>query len=224
MSGSLRTILLESRRERRGRKRAPTIPHHLNSFRHDGGESFVLLRSELPALALISNLVSADECDELIALSRDKLERSQVVTESNHKQDSQTRTSFSANFLRGHHGIIGKIEQRVNLLLDWSPALSTGFQVIQYLPCQKFEPHLDCSIHQGTEASNKVATLIVYLNSVPSKGLTVFSDAGICVSPIAGNALFFSYASQRRSSMTMHEGSSLDEGEKWIATKWFHSP
>ena len=68
----------------------------------------------------------------------------------------------------------------------------------------------------------RIATLIMYLNDVESGGSTIFPDIGLDVLPHKGNAVFFAYSSERGEldNRTLHGGSPVSGGEKWIATKW----
>jgi prolyl 4-hydroxylase len=40
------------------------------------------------------------------------------------------------------------------------------------------------------------------------------------VTPTKGHAVFFSYAQAHPSSRSLHGGAAVQQGEKWIATKW----
>jgi prolyl 4-hydroxylase len=40
------------------------------------------------------------------------------------------------------------------------------------------------------------------------------------VQPIQGNAVFFNYPDPDPSSLSLHGGAPVLEGEKWVATKW----
>ena len=68
----------------------------------------------------------------------------------------------------------------------------------------------------------RVATLIMYLNDVQGGGSTVFPEIGLDVLPRRGNAVFFAYSDDqgRLDPRTLHGGSPVAAGEKWIATKW----
>ncbi len=56
---------------------------------------------------------------------------------------------------------------------------------------------------------------------MPAKGgATIFPDVGLEVAPVKGHALFFSYDRPHESTGTLHGGSPVTEGEKWVATKW----
>jgi prolyl 4-hydroxylase len=61
---------------------------------------------------------------------------------------------------------------------------------------------------------------VMYLNTPDGGGATTFPDVGLEVAPVRGNAVFFSYAMADPSSLSLHGGAPVLEGEKWVATKW----
>jgi hypothetical protein len=63
----------------------------------------------------------------------------------------------------------------------------------------------------------------MYLSDVEAGGSTVFPEVGIDVLPHRGNAVYFAYCSENGTldTRTLHGGSPVGAGEKWIATKWF---
>jgi prolyl 4-hydroxylase len=63
----------------------------------------------------------------------------------------------------------------------------------------------------------------MYLNDVEAGGSTVFPEVGVDVLPRRGNAVYFAYCSENGAldPRTLHGGSPVGAGEKWIATKWF---
>ena len=60
----------------------------------------------------------------------------------------------------------------------------------------------------------------MYLNTPKKGGGTSFPNSGLEVAAQAGSALFFSYKDADDSSMTLHAGTPVLAGEKWVATKW----
>ena len=60
----------------------------------------------------------------------------------------------------------------------------------------------------------------MYLNTPEQGGATIFPDVGLDVHAIEGNAVFFAYGLPDRSSLTLHGGAPVVQGEKWVATKW----
>ncbi len=48
----------------------------------------------------------------------------------------------------------------------------------------------------------------------------MFPDIGLEVAAIRGNAVFFAYERPTPASRTLHGGTPVAAGEKWIATRW----
>jgi prolyl 4-hydroxylase len=69
-----------------------------------------------------------------------------------------------------------------------------------------------------------MATLIMYLNSTEKGGETIFPDANVAITPKKGNAVLFynCLPCGKEDPLTLHGGSPVVQGEKWIATKWIH--
>lgn len=196
----------------------------------DRGVSMVFALAA-PRVILFSNLLAAEECDELIALSRDKLEHSSVVNaETGAYEIHPHRTSAGAHFARGENDLIRRIEARIADLLHVPVERGEPLQILHYQPGGEYKPHYDYfdPAQPGSEAALKhggqrVATLVMYLNDVEAGGSTVFPHVGLDVLPRKGNAVYFAYATDdgHLDARTLHGGSPVSAGEKWIATKWF---
>jgi prolyl 4-hydroxylase len=126
--------------------------------------------------------------------------------------------------------LIARIEARIAELTSYPLENGEPIQVLNYGPGAEYKPHFDYfnpadpGNHQVLSmGGQRIATLIMYLNDVESGGSTVFPDIGLDVLPKRGNAVFFAYADAegRLDSRTLHGGSPVAAGEKWIATKWF---
>jgi len=194
----------------------------------DGHEIRVLLSMKLPRVVVFGGLLSDDECDELVALSRQRLARSEtVVTETGGSEVNTARTSEGMFFERGEFDICTRIERRVATLLNWPVDHGEGLQVLRYRPGAEYKPHYDYfdPAQPGTptilaRGGQRVGTLVMYLNSPEHGGATTFPDVGLEVAPVKGNAVFFSYHTPHPSTRSLHGGAPVIAGEKWVATKW----
>ena len=191
-------------------------------------EVTVLLSLQRPRLVLFGGFLSEDECDALVALSRPRMARSQTVDrQSGGSEVNAARTSDGMFFERGEAPLVRRIEQRIAALLRWPEERGEGLQVLRYAPGTQYRPHFDYfdPTHPGTAAvlrqgGQRVATLLMYLQSPQLGGATVFPDAGLQVAPVKGHALFFAYDRPHESTGTLHGGAPVVAGEKWVATKW----
>jgi prolyl 4-hydroxylase len=179
---------------------------------------------------LFGDLLSADECDEMIRLSRGKLARSSVVNAATGDYDVHPdRTSEGTHFQRGENPLVRCIEQRISELLSYPVDHGEPIQILHYGPGAQYRPHFDFFDPElaGNDkvlamGGQRVATLVMYLNDVAAGGSTVFPEVGLDVLPRRGSAVYFAYASDdgQLDRRTLHGGSPVASGEKWIATKW----
>ena len=188
----------------------------------------VVARMAKPCVIVLSNLLSHDECDELVALARPRLSRSETVRLSTGSSEvHQARTSEGMFFGREENPLCARIEQRIAEMFNWPIENGEGLQVLHYSPGAEYKPHYDYFDPEqpGTvpvlkRGGQRVASLVMYLNTPGKGGGTVFPDVEFEVAPIKGNAVFFSYDRPHPDTRTLHGGSPVIEGEKWVATKW----
>ena len=188
---------------------------------------YVLTHLRHPRVIVFGGLLADAECKNLIALARDELTPSRVVDgRSGAAELHAGRTSDGMYFLRGANPLVQRIEQRIAALVDWPLDQTEGLQILHYGPGARYETHYDYfdPREAGTAAhiangGQRVASLVMYLNTPAVGGATVFADAGLEVAAIRGNAVFFSYGMPHPLSKTLHGGAPVIEGDKWIATK-----
>ena len=190
----------------------------------------MLFALNAPRVVLFGDLLSHDECDELVRQASVKLERSTVVNAQTGAYDVHPdRTSSGTHFQRGETDLVRRIERRISELVGSPVEHGEPIQVLHYTPGTEYKPHFDYfdPAHEGNDkmlamGGQRMATLIMYLNDVPAGGSTVFPDLGLDVLPRKGNALYFAYATEegQLDRRSLHGGSPVSAGEKWIATKW----
>jgi len=188
----------------------------------------VVARMAKPCVIVLSGLLSHDECDELVALARPRLSRSETVRLSTGSSEvHQARTSEGMFFGREENPLCARIEQRIAEMFNWPIENGEGLQVLHYRPGAEYQPHYDYfdPAQPGTvpvlkRGGQRVASLVMYLNTPAQGGSTVFPDVEFEVAPIKGNAVFFSYDRPHPETRTLHGGAPVIEGEKWVATKW----
>jgi prolyl 4-hydroxylase len=181
-----------------------------------------------PRVVVFGKLLSDAECDEIIALARARLVRSETVqTATGATEVNGARTSQGMFFDRGEHPVCKGIELRMAALLNWPVENGEGLQVLRYASGAEYKPHYDYFDPEqpGTptilkRGGQRVGSLVCYLNTPGQGGATVFPDVGLEVAPVKGNAVFFSYDRPHPATRSLHGGAPVVEGEKWVATKW----
>ncbi len=188
----------------------------------------VLMALANPRVVVFGDLLSAAECEELIALAGARLSRSETVeTRTGASEINEARTSEGMFFLPGEFPVCARLEARLARLLDWPLENGEGLQILRYRPGAQYKPHYDDfdPDEPGTptilkRGGQRVASIVCYLNTPAAGGATVFPDAGLEVTPIRGNAVFFSYDRPHPATRSLHGGAPVTAGEKWVATKW----
>ena len=191
-------------------------------------EVAVLVAMTHPRVVVFGDLLSAEECAELIALARKRLARSETVaTRTGASEVNAARTSDGMFFQPAEFPVCARLEARLAALLDWPLENGEGLQILRYRPGAEYKPHYDYfdPAEPGTPAilkrgGQRLASIVCYLNTPEAGGATVFPEAGIEVAPVRGNAVFFSYDRPHPSTRTLHGGAPVTAGEKWVATKW----
>lgn len=188
----------------------------------------VLMALSTPRIVMFGGFLSDEECDELIELSRERLERSRTVDRAGGGSEVNAARSSSGMFFgRGENALCERIEQRIARLVRWPVKNGEGLQILRYQPGAEYKPHHDYfdpdQVDIGTilaRGGQRVGTLVMYLQTTPRGGATIFPDIGLEVPPVKGNAVFFSYDRPHPDTLCLHGGAPVLEGEKWIATKW----
>ncbi|RZI42695.1 proline hydroxylase [Herbaspirillum sp. HC18] len=208
----------------------PEIDTASNVFRTPDREVDILLSLRAPRIVLLGNLLSHEECDALIDYGRARLVRSPVVSDSD--GDTQVhahRTSRGAMLQRAESELVTRIEARLAALVRWPVENGEGMQLLQYEKGNEYRPHFDWfdASRPGPRkhlerGGQRVGTVVMYLSDVEQGGGTSFPEIGLQVQPKKGSAVFFANTDAHRvpDPRTLHAGEPVEQGIKFIATKW----
>jgi prolyl 4-hydroxylase len=185
---------------------------------------------ENPNIAALADLLSHEECEELMALAQPRLTRSAVVDRQSGKFEViDARTSDGMYFQRGENPLVARIEKRIEALTGIPAVNGEGVQVLRYGPSDEYRPHHDYfeptdpgSASHLAVGGQRIATVVMYLNDVDEGGETFFPDVELGVKPRQGAAAYFEYhnAAGQIDPRLLHAGTPVVRGVKWIATKW----
>jgi prolyl 4-hydroxylase len=185
---------------------------------------------EQPCVALLADVLSDDECDRLIDIGRDRVQQSSVVDpESGNEITINERKSEGAFVNGATDALVATIDQRIAELVRQPVENGEDLHILRYGIGGEYRPHYDYfpeeqagSKHHMLHGGQRIATVILYLNEVERGGDTTFPDVGLRIHPRRGSALYFEYVNDRGQTdpKTLHAGTPVEEGEKWIATKW----
>ena len=206
----------------------PTLEGSPATLRAHDRDVRVVMSLRDPRVVVFADVLSDAECDELVALAGARLSRSHTVdTATGESEVNAARTSEGMFFGRGEFPVCERLEARLAALVNWPVENGEGLQVLRYRPGAEYKPHYDYfdPAQPGTptilkRGGQRVATILVYLNTPARGGGTTFPDANLEVAPQKGHAVFFSYDRPHPMTRSLHGGAPVLEGEKWVATKW----
>ncbi|KAI3503385.1 hypothetical protein L1887_31826 [Cichorium endivia] len=217
-----------------------------DSYGHPFDPTRVTQISWHPRAFLYRNFLTDAECDHMIQLAKDKLEKSMVAdNESGKSIESEVRTSSGMFLNKAQDKVVAGIESRISAWTFLPVENGESMQILHYEHGQKYEPHWDYFHDKANQAlgGHRIATVLMYLSNVQKGGETVFPESeikesqpkanedwsecakkGYAVKPRKGDALlFFSlHPNATTDVFSLHGSCPVIEGEKWSATKWIH--
>ena len=219
-----------------------TVPAHLpfdpvasihvdtHAIACDHGPVHVAFRLQRPHVVLFENVLTAEECEALIAEAGPRLRRAGVVdSERGGSKVDERRTSELAVVQRGASPLVARLDARIAAITGVPLAQGEPLQVMRYGVGAEYQPHYDYfdlgrpgQAVQLRNGGQRIASLVIYLNDVEAGGETTFPRCALSVGPRKGSAVFFAYtdAQSRTDPMSFHAGAPVTRGEKWIATRW----
>lgn len=199
----------------------PTIFNHMgNKIITDDREVNIIARIDEPLIAILGNVLSHEECDELIRLSKDRMQRSKIGTVG---EINELRTSSSMFFQENENEFITRLEKRLSQIMNIPIGHGEGLQVLRYQRGQEYKTHVDYFSSTSPYVSNpRISTLVLYLSDVEQGGETYFPKLNFLVHPQKGMAVYFEYFynNPTLNEYTLHGGAPVVQGEKWAATLW----
>nr|WP_242035176.1 2OG-Fe(II) oxygenase [Mesobacillus harenae] len=198
-----------------------TIFNHIgNKIITEDREINIIARLEEPLIVILGNVLSHEECDELINLSQDRMQRAKI---GKTREADQLRTNSSMFFQDGESDVVARIEKRIAQIMSIPTEHGEGLQILNYKIGQEYKAHHDYFASASKQISNpRISTLVMYLNDVEYGGETFFPQLNLSVSPQKGMAVYFEYFydNQNLNELTLHGGAPVIVGDKWAATQW----
>ncbi|WP_042341505.1 2OG-Fe(II) oxygenase [Bacillus timonensis] len=198
----------------------PTIFSHIgNKIITDDRDIQIIAKLEEPLIVVLGNVLSDEECDELIRLSKDRINRSKIA---NANVDNM-RTSSSTFIEENENIIVSRIEKRISQIMNIPTEYGEGLQILNYQVGQEYKSHFDFFSSPHNAINNpRISTLVMYLSDVEQGGETYFPKLHFSVSPQKGMAVYFEYFynDQTLNELTLHGGAPVIVGDKWAATQW----
>ena len=167
-----------------------------------------------PLIFEIDNFFDPNICDDYIARAQSKGLQISSQTFSPLTTAKRTSTTWYLPYKN-----VPEFLYKAEMLTGYPINHYEEPQIVRYEMGQQFSWHYD-SLPKSLirESGQRVATLLVYLNTVTGSGATAFKDLKIKVAPKKGSALLFfpCFADGTPDERTMHAGQ-IAFDTKWIA-------
>jgi prolyl 4-hydroxylase len=177
-----------------------------------------------PDIRVYRGLLTAGECEYLIARAQPELRPSFVVDPaSGGHMPHPTRTSSGMNFdPTMEDPVVHQINRRLAAVTATNVACGEPLHVLRYAPGQEYRPHLDAIPGAGNQ---RVWTALTYLNDEFGGGETRFDLLDLAFRGSAGDALVFRNADANGNAdlRLRHAGVPVSAGVKWLASRWIRA-
>lgn len=185
-----------------------------------------------PEIVVYDNILSVDECNHLIKLSKHKLKRAQVIgTQSLHELHA-TRTGSSCFVAHRIDPVTHEITKRLSKLVGLPLTQAEPLQIIHYGPTEEYKYHYDSVEQDGSDKNLKfmeyggarLKTVLCYLNEGFDGGGTRFRRIKKTIQPRIGRVLVFDNTYKHIHDihpLSEHCGLPVKRGEKYAANLWF---
>ena len=227
-TSSISDVVTNSERDKEQKKHDKEEEKNTSSMFFDSilSESKQKLGDNTFEAIIVDNVLSEDECKEIIALCKNRFRSSHEYLTN--KSDKTFRTSQTSSFYS--HPAMKQIDQKISNILNLDDAYSETTQVQYYQKGQEFKPHTDYFTPNTKEyqkfagkRGQRTYTVIAYLSDVDEGGDTIFTKMDIHVKPKLGRILVWNNQTDegRVNPQSMHWGSPIVRGHKYILTKWY---
>lgn len=186
-----------------------------------------------PAVTLYKEVLNIPDCAYLIFLSRPYMKRANVIDPGSQRDGmvSDVRTNMSTYLPFGIVDIISRyIELKIIQATGEDLMSSEPMSILHYAPGQYYRPHFDyidpeLGVSEGLleDGGQRTASAITYLAAPSMGGGTRFPRLNLSVPATAGSTLWFRNCLDdgRLDDRSLHGGDPVEQGEKWVVTKWF---
>jgi len=145
------------------------------------------------------------------------------------EKHKDVRTSYSCN-LDAHDPLIVDVDNRIATLLGMDRIHGEPLQGQRYEEGQRFKEHADFFYidqpywaEYETHGGQRTWTAMIFLNEPQAGGSTHFKLLKLGIAPRLGRILIWNNMALDGSPnpWTLHEGSPVERGTKYIVTKWY---
>lgn len=190
--------------------------------------------SQEPFVATYSNIITDEECDHIINISKGTLSTA-LVSSTTKGMVSAGRTGTNTWLSHTHDIITTQVGEKIARTVGLPIENAEKYQVVHYDVSQQYKRHYDSWDHNGSDKTircmkyggSRLITALVYLNNVEEGGGTQMTKLGITIKPEKGKMLVFhnthwkNNGSNEKHELSEHAALPVTKGEKYAFNLWF---
>ena len=187
--------------------------------------------SSSPTVFELKNLLSEEECDYLVGLAGPLVAQSKVYNPlTGTSQINSVRTAGEAPFwLTNQTLVVHCLNMRMAKAAGLPVFCGETMNILMYRQGDEYRPHFDFfsenvrGMPDFARSGQRVRTLLTYLSDDFIAGQTHFLETGLKYRGRVGDAILFYNVLEDGSPdrTTKHAGLPVEQGVKWLASKWF---
>lgn len=181
---------------------------------------------------IIQNLLTKNECDELINESKKK---GFIDSQINNFEKNDTRKSYTCWMNTKESNLVEDIYKRCGRFIKKKKYRMEDLQIVHYQRNQYFNDHYDqcdpkelfCQKEIENFKGPRYCTFLIYLNEPHEYkgGETVFPNIEKSFKESKGTGILFYNLDEKEEHIhpkSLHRGNEIMEGNKWICNVWVH--
>jgi prolyl 4-hydroxylase len=174
----------------------------------------------------IKGFLTPDECDLIIKMASPKMSDSYTYRDNKTQLNISTRKSKTCVLWNDTKWIYNRLSEYLPMIKNHS---NESLQVSSYEKGGYFRNHYDACVGEEDDCRKmdgyygpRLLTCLIYLNDDYEGGDTFFPIINKKINPQKGKAIIFQDTDKKGSIIreSLHTGTDVKEGHKWIATIW----
>ena len=189
------------------------------------------IHSEDPYVCTYDNILSEDDCQHFINISKHNLKKALVSTDKK-GVESRGRSGLNTWIDHNHDPITTRVAMKISSIVKLPIENAEKYQVIYYGENQEYRNHYDSWQHNYSEKTlrcmkyggARLVTALCYLNDVEEGGGTKMTKKNITIQAKKGRLLIFHNTYPKtniRHELSEHAGMPVIRGEKYAFNLWF---
>lgn len=171
---------------------------------------------------VVDDIISRDECNKIIQMVDAKFVRSTVLADTPIESSRTSETTWISK----SDPAVEKLVRKASELTGLPAENMENVQVVRYKPGTYYKPHHDSCCTDTRQCLNfgsqRVGTLLVYLNDDFTEGHTEFPNINLKLRAKPGSAIFFRPLGEsgKCHPKSLHAGLPVGQGVKYVCNVW----